>query len=184
MSGAKVVTYCGVCTMPAEYCEFSSTRKKCEQWLREAQPAEYERLYSDQAIAQKMALTTLSEDKEAKVAAQQEKAELKSEARLAREQEKKLASKVVIKRVVRNKRKCVTTVFGLQVFGIELKPTAKMLANHFACGGSVAKNPQGLDEIVVQGDFSNEIRGLIELKFPQVPGDNIELVAEEKKKKQ
>ncbi|KAJ1732333.1 Translation machinery-associated protein 22 [Coemansia biformis] len=182
-SAAKTVLYCGVCSLPSEYCEFSATRKKCEEWLKATHPREHERLYSDVAIAEKMAMTTLSEDREAREAAKMEKAELKSEARMARDLEKKLTSKVAIKRIERNKRKCVTAVCGLQVFGIDLKSTAKMLANHFACGGSVAKNLQGLDEIVVQGDFSNEIRDLICAKFPSVPKDNIELVAEDKPKK-
>ncbi|KAJ2766311.1 Translation machinery-associated protein 22 [Coemansia nantahalensis] len=182
-TGAKAVIYCGVCTLPSEYCEFSATRKKCEEWLKATHPGEHERLYSDQAIAEKMTMTTLSEDKEAREAAKMEKAEQKTEARMARDLQKKKSSKVTIKRIERNKRKCVTSVFGLHVFDIDLKSTAKLMANHFACGGSVAKNPQGLDEIVVQGDFSNEIRDLICAKFPAVPKDNIELVTEDKPKK-
>ncbi|KAJ2778637.1 Translation machinery-associated protein 22 [Coemansia javaensis] len=182
-AAGKVVMYCGICGLPTEYCEFSASRKKCEEWLRATHPAEHERLYGDQAIAEKLTMTTLSEDKEAREAAKMEKAEQKSEARMARDLEKKLAARVAIKRIERNKRKCVTAVFGLHVFGIDLKTTAKMMANHFACGGSVAKNPQGLDEIVVQGDFSEEIRDLICAKFPAVPKDNIDLVEEKAKKK-
>ncbi|KAJ1833794.1 Translation machinery-associated protein 22 [Coemansia sp. RSA 2711] len=179
----RTVLYCAVCSLPPEYCEFSPSRKKCEQWLQGAHPGEHERLYGDQAIAQKMAMTSLSEEKEAKEAAKMEKAEQKSEARMARDMEKKKASKVVIKRIERSKRKSVTTVFGLDVFGIDLKSTAKMFASHFACGGSVAKNPQGLDEIVVQGDFTHEIQDIILAKFPKVPRENVEIGAEEKKKK-
>ncbi|KAJ1743476.1 Translation machinery-associated protein 22 [Coemansia sp. RSA 989] len=182
-SERKEVLYCGVCSLPPEYCEFLPSRKKCEQWLKNTHPSEHERLYSDQAVADKLAMTTLSEDKEAKEAAKMEKAEQKTEARMAREMEKKMASKVVIKRMERNKRKCVTAVFGLHVFGIDLKSTAKMFASHFACGGSVAKNPQGEDEIVVQGDFSDEIRELIMKKFPSIPAENVEFGTEDKKKK-
>ena len=36
-----------------------------------------------------------------------------------------------------------------------------MFANKFACGSSVTKNNQGNDEIVVQGDVSDEIFDLI-----------------------
>ncbi|KAJ2055798.1 Translation machinery-associated protein 22 [Coemansia sp. S155-1] len=179
----KSVLYCGVCTLPPEYCEFAASRKKCEEWLKGAHPAEYARLYNDQAITQKLAMTTLSEDRVAKEAAKMEKAMSKEEARMARELEKKMSSKVVIKRVERNKRKCVTSVFGLDVFGVDLKKTAKTFANHFACGGSVSKNPQGLDEIVVQGDFSEEILELICKNHPEVPRDNIELTEEKKPKK-
>ncbi|KAJ2853336.1 Translation machinery-associated protein 22, partial [Coemansia erecta] len=162
----STILYCGVCTLPPEYCEFSASRKKCEQWLQQTHPAEHARLYSDQAITEKLAMTTLSDEKVAKEAAKMEKAMSKEEARMARELEKKMASKVVIKRVERNKRKRVTTVTGLEVFGVDLKKTAKEFANHFACGGSVSKNPQGQDEIVVQGDFSDEILQIILKKHP------------------
>ncbi|KAJ2237218.1 Translation machinery-associated protein 22 [Coemansia sp. RSA 485] len=179
----STIIYCGVCTLPPEYCEFSASRKKCEQWLLQTYPAEHTRLYSDQAITEKMAMTTLSDEKVAKEAAKMEKAISKEEARMARELEKKMASKVVIRRVERNKRKRVTTVTGLEVFGVDLKKTAKEFANHFACGGSVSKNPQGQDEIVVQGDFSDEILQIIVKKHPSVPSDNIELVDDVKKPK-
>ncbi|KAI8323310.1 RNA binding protein-like protein Tma22 [Martensiomyces pterosporus] len=179
----KTVMYCGVCGMPPEYCEFSAAKKKCEQWLKDSHPEEYESLYSDQALTQKLAMSTLSEDKVAKEAAKMEKAMSKEEARMARELEKKMASKVIIKRIERNKRKCVTSVFGLDVFGVDLKKTAKSFANHFACGGSVSKNPQGLDEIVVQGDFSDEIFDLIVKLHPDIPKENIETVEEKKGKK-
>ncbi len=77
----------------------------------------------------------------------------KHEAKQAKALEKKLQSKVLIKRIERGKRKYVTAVFGLEVFGIELKVAAKKFANKFATGASVTKNNQGLDEIVIQGDL-------------------------------
>lgn len=43
-----------------------------------------------------------------------------------------------------------------------------MFANRFACGSSVAKNNQNQDEIVVQGDFSDEIHDLILANWPNV----------------
>ena len=58
-----------------------------------------------------------------------------------------------------------------------------MFANRFACGSSVAKNNQNQDEIVVQGDFSDDLHDLILAQWPQVPEDNIDLVEETKKKK-
>ncbi|RUS29884.1 translation initiation factor SUI1 [Jimgerdemannia flammicorona] len=93
------------------------------------------------------------------------------------------ASKIIIKRVERTKRKCVTTVYGLEVFDVDLKKAAKMFATKFACGSSVAKNNQGQDEIVVQGDFSDEIMDLITENWPIIPEDNIDLVEDKKSKK-
>ena len=48
------------------------------------------------------------------------------------------------------------------VTDIDLKKTAKFFAQKFATGASVTKNPQGHDEIVVQGDVSGDIVEMIE----------------------
>jgi density-regulated protein len=75
-----------------------------------------------------------------------------------------------------------------------LKKAAKLFAQRFATGGSVTKNAAGIDEIVVQGDVSQEIydmiveanegkggkKGLDVLKDVLV--DNIEMVEEKRKK--
>ena len=120
----------------------------------------------------------------------------------------------MIKRIERNKRKFVTSVRGLEAFGmvpyvctpgstvtleigVDLKKAAKLFAQRFATGGSVTKNAAGIDEIVVQGDVSQEIydmiaeanegsggtggkKGLDVLKGVLI--DNIEMVEEKKKK--
>lgn len=67
------------------------------------------------------------------------------------------ASKVIIKRSERNKRKFVTGVHGLESFGVDLKKAAKLFANKFATGASLHKNPQGEEEIIIQGDVSDEV---------------------------
>jgi hypothetical protein len=54
------------------------------------------------------------------------------------------------------------------IIDVELKKAAKMFANRFACGSSVAKNNQNQDEIVVQGDFSDELLDLILANWPHV----------------
>lgn len=51
---------------------------------------------------------------------------------------------------------------------VDLKKAAKLFANKFACGSSVTKNNQGNDEIVVQGDVSDEIFDLILEHWPIV----------------
>lgn len=69
--------------------------------------------------------------------------------------------------------------------GIDLKKAAKFFGKRFATGSSVAKNPQGKDEIVIQGDHSDDIMELIEEKvdfLANVPEDNVEQVEEKKKK--
>ena len=71
------------------------------------------------------------------------------------------------------------------VIDIELKKAAKFLAQKFATGASVTKNAQGQDEIVVQGDVSDEVLELIENNtgiFKGIPAGNVELVEDKKKK--
>ena len=92
------------------------------------------------------------------------------------------SSKVIIKRVERNKRKFVTTVSGLEAFGLENKKVAKDLGKKFATGASVTKVPSGGEEIVVQGDVSEEIEEFLLEKYDVIPEDNIELVEDKKKK--
>ncbi|ORX96253.1 density-regulated protein DRP1 [Basidiobolus meristosporus CBS 931.73] len=176
----KEVLYCEVCTLPPEFCEFGTTLEKCKQWLQKEHPEEFEKLYSTgEGIEEKMGKATL-DDKPA----EEEKKPVKSKnlSKAEKELQKKQNAKVFIERVERNKRKCVTSVLGLEVFDIDLKKAAKIFANRFACGSSVAKNKQGLDEIVVQGDFSEEIRDLILENWSVVPENNIEFVEKKKKK--
>jgi translation initiation factor 1 (eIF-1/SUI1) len=68
---------------------------------------------------------------------------------------------------------------------IELKKAAKFLAQKFATGASVTKNAQGQDEIVVQGDVSDDVLELIEGgagPLKGVPADNVVIIEEKKKK--
>lgn len=68
---------------------------------------------------------------------------------------------------------------------IDLKKAAKFLAQKYATGASVTKNPQGQDEIVVQGDVSDELLELVQSGsgvFKGVPSTNVEIVEEKKKK--
>lgn len=37
--------YCGVCSLPTEYCEFGPSFSKCKTWLEGKDGAEYERLW-------------------------------------------------------------------------------------------------------------------------------------------
>ena len=70
--------------------------------------------------------------------------------------------------------------------GIDLKKAAKQFAQKFATGASVTKNAQGLDEVVVQGDVSEEIQELLEGQVGILKGvdaDKIVRVEEKTKKK-
>lgn len=67
---------------------------------------------------------------------------------------------------------------------MDLKKAAKLFAQKFATGASVTKNPQGIEEIVVQGDVSGDIAEMIEEEvgiLKGIPKDNVVEVEEKKK---
>jgi density-regulated protein DRP1 len=110
-----------------------------------------------------------------KKAAKAEASEAKHAADLA-------SSIVTIRRIERNKRKFVTSVSGLEAFGYENKKVAKDFGKKFATGSSVSRTASGGEEIVVQGDVSDEIEEFLLDNYKNIPEDNIELVDEKKKK--
>ncbi|CAJ2513313.1 Uu.00g014320.m01.CDS01 [Anthostomella pinea] len=175
------VLYCGVCTLPPEYCEYGGTVKKCQDWLQKEHPVVYGKIWSPEALEAATASLSVDAQKRAakdaqKKAAQAEKAEQKQADKIAN-------SVITIKRVERNKRKYVTAVSGLEAFGLELKKVAKEFGKKFATGSSVTKVPSGGEEIVVQGDVSDEIEEYLLEKYKDIiPEDNIELVEDKKKK--
>ncbi|WZN58829.1 translation initiation factor SUI1-like protein [Chloropicon roscoffensis] len=78
---------------------------------------------------------------------------------------KKQKLEILIERSVRNKRKCITSVTGLDVFGIKLAEAAKLMGKKFASGCSVVKHPTGVSMIETQGDNQYEIAELIMKKY-------------------
>ncbi|TVY13752.1 Translation machinery-associated protein 22 [Lachnellula arida] len=178
---SRHVIYCGVCSLPPEYCEFGGTVKKCQEWLQKTNEGMYDRLWSEDALA--AATSTLSLDARKRAEKDAHKKALKAEAAELKQAQTLSSSKVTIKRVERNKRKYVTAVSGLEAFGLENKKVAKDFGKKFATGASVTKVPSGGEEIVVQGDVSEEIEEFILEKYGVVPEDNIELVEDKKKKK-
>ncbi|KAG8922205.1 hypothetical protein FRC01_014337, partial [Tulasnella sp. 417] len=162
----RTVLYCQICSFPPEYCEFGSSASKCKVWLKDAHSELYEKYYGDDALQSKM--QSLSVEAQAKLEKDTAKKEAKAEAKAKVEAEKKQAS-------------------------IELKKASRYLAQKFATGSSVTKNPQGQEEIVVQGDVSDEIFDIIDKAseggggqlgtlLKAVPIDNV-VQTEEKMKK-
>lgn len=110
---------------------------------------------------------------------------------------------VYVKRVERNKRKYVTAVSGLEAHGMDLKKVAKefgyvytsggegerergtdadiLCRKKFATGSSVTKTASGGEEIVVQGDNSDDIFDWV-VDVGKVPEDNVECIDDKKKK--
>jgi len=69
--------------------------------------------------------------------------------------------RVVLETNTRNKKKCITTVTGLDQFGVKLSEAAKAFGKKFACGASVVKTPSGGEQVDMQGDFLRQCAELI-----------------------
>ncbi|OCB86914.1 hypothetical protein A7U60_g6088 [Sanghuangporus baumii] len=200
------VLYCAVCSYPPEYCEFGEHLTRCKEWLKENHPDLYDRYYSEgtrrsvfpgqrckddetpisvDLEALRAKIGTLSLDAQKKLEEDVQKAEQKADKKADAALKKLQESQVIIKRIERNRRKFVTSIYGLEVFGIDLKKAAKFFGKKFATGSSVTKNLQGKDEIVIQGDVSDEIMDMVSDKvdfLASVPEDNVEIVEDKKKK--
>lgn len=149
------VLYCGVCTLPVEFCEFGKTLKKCKAWLEESDVETYNKLYSNDAAV----TSSLSSEREAKISSSLAKMQLKEERKQERELENLKNSKILIKRIPRTKHKHICAIANLEVLGneIDMKKLAKQFASKFATGASVSKNAEKRDEVVIQGDVCNEV---------------------------
>ena len=68
---------------------------------------------------------------------------------------------VVLERNTRRGKKVVTTITGLEGFGVKLGEAAKLFGKKFASGASVTKSVTLADQIDVQGDFLDQAVELI-----------------------
>ncbi|CAA6660929.1 unnamed protein product [Spirodela intermedia] len=167
------VLYCQVCSMPAEYCEFSPDFEKCKPWLVENAPIERElekaaeKLQSTNISGTSSGVGVVGSVDSAGGPSTPKPEEIK---RLPGGKiKKKEKQEVVIEKIVRNKRKCVTVVKGLELFGIKLSDASKKLGKRFATGASVVKGPTEKEQIDVQGDISFDIVEFITDSWPGVP---------------
>ncbi|KAL8160850.1 hypothetical protein V2J09_012339 [Rumex salicifolius] len=230
------VLYCGVCRLPAEYCEFGPEFDKCKPWLIQNAPDLYPDLPKDDAdkVSDQLQSTSISSSSGASSTPKPEevkrlpggkvkkKATLSKIGRpafdiaadlqalslltytvhhynlpiappfpspsacssfcltrscmLARQSmeagliwEKKgmgERKEVIIEKVVRNKRKCITTVKGLELFAVKLSDASKKLGKKFATGASVVKGPTEKEQIDVQGDISFDVVEFITDTWP------------------
>lgn len=86
---------------------------------------------------------------------------------------KKVDTRVVIQKVLRNKRKAVTIIAGMDTIpDIKLKDVSKAFSKRFAGSSSVKDTPAGKKEIIIQGDHMDDVAAMIVNKF-KVPGNSV-----------
>ncbi|XP_012672444.1 density-regulated protein [Clupea harengus] len=167
------VLYCGVCTLPTEYCEYMPEPAKCRQWLEKNFPSEFARLTTDNVPRQETKdgdPPSLGEEEEKKKQKRGGRGQIK-------QKKKTVPQKVSIAKIPRAKKKYVTRVCGLNTFDIDLKEAQRFFAQKFSCGASVTAD----DEIIIQGDFTDDIIDVIQEKWPEVDDESIDDLGEVKK---
>jgi density-regulated protein DRP1 len=88
---------------------------------------------------------------------------------------------VVLERNTRNKKKCITTVSGLDAFGIKLGEASKLFGKKFASGASIVKNAEGKEHIDCQGDFLDQAAELIVKQWKEVKKSDVFYIDSKKK---
>ncbi|KAJ8042964.1 Density-regulated protein [Holothuria leucospilota] len=158
------VVYCGECSLPVEYCEYHPNYEKCKAWLEKNFPDLFEKL-------------TLADEKGDDQKDEKNKRQKRGGKGVVKTKKKTEPQTVTVARVTRNKKKFVTVIRGLATHDIELKKASKQFANHFSCGSAVTAE----DEIVIQGDVTDEVIEFILKKFPQIDEDSIEDLGDQKR---
>ncbi|CAH9104929.1 unnamed protein product [Cuscuta epithymum] len=175
------VLYCGVCGLPPEYCEFGGPDfEKCKPWLIQNAPNVYPDLLrgadgkESDTVADQFQATSISDGSSAP---KQEEVKRLPGGKI----KKKDKQEVVIEKMTRNKRKCITTIKGLELFGIKLSDASKKLGKKFATGASVVKGPTEKEQIDVQGDIAYDIVDFITETWQDVPESAVFFIEDGKK---
>jgi density-regulated protein DRP1 len=172
--------------LPAEYCEFGPDFEKCKPWLIQNAPDLYPDLVKEanakeaDKVTEQLHSSGISSgggDGAASSAPKQEEVKRLPGGKI----KKKEKQEVVIEKVTRNKRKCITTVKGLELFGVKLSDASKKLGKKFATGASVVKGPTEKEQIDVQGDISYDIVDFIKDAWPDVPGNAVYFIEDGRK---
>lgn len=184
------VLYCSVCSLPAEYCEFGPDFEKCKPWLIKNAPELYPDLLKEASekeadkVSEQLQSVGISSGAGNETAPSGQTSTSKQEEvkRLPGGKiKKKEKQEVIIEKVVRNKRKCITIVKGLDLFGIKLGDASKKLGKKFATGASVVKGPTDKEQIDVQGDISYDIVEFVTDTWPDVPETAIYFIEDGRK---
>ncbi|NXT15579.1 DENR protein, partial [Prunella fulvescens] len=160
-------------TKSCSYCEYMPDVTKCRQWLEKNFPDEFAKLTVENSPKQEAGVG----EGQGNVGGGEEEEKKKQKRGKIKQKKKTVPQKVTIAKIPRAKKKYVTRVCGLATFEIDLKEAQRFFAQKFSCGASVT----GEDEIIIQGDFTDDIIDVIQEKWPEVDDDSIEDLGEVKK---
>jgi density-regulated protein len=165
---ADLLVHCA-CGLPPEYCG-TSTREKTTAETFERQCAPWRRENADKLAALGLAAPDdAADDADGKGeedanadGAEGETDASKPAPKQAQKKKGPQPKKVIISRLMRGKKKSVTSVTGLEAHlaaaadgGMTLTDAAKMMGKQFACAAAAKKDEE--DTVVIQGDVADKL---------------------------
>jgi len=185
------VPYCEVSSLPFEYCEFSPLFAKCKESFEKNWRTHFPQVDdTEEALAELMArLGFTGGDAASKKAQSSGKKAAPADGDAPappmskKEKKAKEPSEIVIELNNRNKKKHITTIKGLEAFGVDTAAAAKVFGKRFACGSALKKGQNGQpDQIEIQGSCRDELPGVLVDKL-KMSLDNIFILIDGKKTK-
>ncbi|CBZ27609.1 conserved hypothetical protein [Leishmania mexicana MHOM/GT/2001/U1103] len=161
---AVEVLYCPICTFPAEMCEFSGMVEKCRPWLLEHA--------ADLADAEERG-------RKRRILTEKDRLEAMVEGRGVK---KALERVVVLEVEKRTGRRMITSVFGMDLFGFNLKDVSRDWRKRFSCGAGVRAAEEGKhqDCIDIQGNVVDQLADMLITKY-KIPKESVYLMEGKKK---
>ncbi|VFV23685.1 density-regulated protein [Lynx pardinus] len=164
------VLYCGVCSLPTEYCEYMPDVAKCRQWLEKNFPNEFAKLTVENSPKQESGIS----EGQGTAGEEEEKKKQKRGGRGQIKQKKKTTTKGYDSQNSQSKEEICNESMWPCNFWLGWQRVAKWLVPS-------GNDMTGEDEIIIQGDFTDDIIDVIQEKWPEVDDDSIEDLGEVKK---
>lgn len=152
------VSYCPICSFPAEMCEYSGMFDKCKPWLME------------QLAAEEAAALADAEEKGRKRRPLTEHEKLDN--LLAGKGKKKIQQVITLDCKTRSGKKRVTIITGLDLFGLNMSDVSRDFKKMFSCGAGIVEEPGQLPAVEVQGDIVSQLCDLLPTKY-KIPKEAI-----------
>lgn len=179
MPSPRQVTYCSVTGIPEEFNEYlPKDSDEFKRWkaakagIDEAAAVEALSLTDQDGESAAVPVESTGPEKSAGDAAPAAATKKKKKAQVA---------EIVLERNTRRGKKTVTTITGLEGFGVKLNEAAKLFGKKFASGASVVKNPSLVEQIDVQGDFLDQAIELILKQYKDIKKRDIYYIDGKKK---
>lgn len=162
------VLYCPICSFPAEMCEFSGMMEKCRPWLQEH--------------AAELA-TAEEKGRKRRILTEQGRLEKLLEGGAGRKHV--ITRSVVVEVDDHDRKRQLTIVTGMDLFGFNLKDLSREWRKQFSAGAGVreAEEKHEQSRVEVQGNVATQLGKMFQTKYKIPPECVFRIVKDADKKK-